>query len=181
MVHMPSPIRISLRVVLAVALLANGVHAAGQAQSPAPASEETRRGHATGDAWLDGGLADIDVYAARYPDAFAAELERYAGVPRAYVLALLEQPGWGGGDAWFACFLARATEATCRSVVRARTSAGPDADWKDVAAGFDARPGSEAWTGIRLSLADSYRRWSRPLQPDAALTRALRQREQQQH
>jgi hypothetical protein len=181
MVHMPSPIRISLRVVLAVALLATGGHAVGQAQSQVPASEEARRGHATGDAWLDGRLADIDDYAARYPDAFAAELERYAGVPRAYVLALLEQPGWGGGDAWFACFLARATEATCRSVVRARTSAGPDADWKDVAAGFDARPGSEAWTGIRLSLADSYRRWSRPLQPDAALTRALRQREQQQH
>ena len=82
------------------------------------------------------------------------------------------------GDAWFACFLARATEATCRSVVRARTMAGADADWEQVAEGFDARPGSQAWLAMRLALADSYRRWSRPLEPDAALSRALRARAQ---
>lgn len=181
MVHMPPSIRVLLCFVLVAALLATDVHAAGPAPGPTPASDETGSGHATGDAWLDGRLAGIDDYAARYPDAFAAELERYAGVPRAYVLGLLAQPGWGGGDVWFACFLARATEATCRAVVRARTRAGHEADWKEVAAAFDARPGSDAWDGIRLSLADSYRRWARPLQPDAALSRALRQREQQQH
>ncbi|UWX04252.1 hypothetical protein H1235_02800 [Pseudoxanthomonas sp. NC8] len=137
-------------------------------------------GHVTGDGWLDDRLADIDDYAARHPDAFAAELERYAGVRRAYVRGLLVQPGWSGGDAWFACFLARATDATCRSVVRARTRAGLDADWQEVAAGSGARPGSDAYAALRLALADSYRRWARPLQPDAALTRALQQRGQRE-
>ena len=132
--------------------------------------------YATGDAWIDGRLADIDGYAARYPDAFAAELERYAGAPRAYVLGLLAQPGWRAGDAWFACFLARATEATCRSVVRGRTAAGSEGDWEQVAKGFGAGPGSEAHAAVRLALADSYRRWARPLQPDPAMSRALRQR-----
>ncbi len=163
----------------AVATVAPGA----TAQQPAAAAPDTATGmpsraRATGDAWLDGRLADIDQYAARYPEAFAAELERYAGVPRGYVHGLLAQPGWGGGDAWFACFLARATEATCRSVVRARTMAGADADWEQVAEGFDARPGSQAWLAMRLALADSYRRWSRPLEPDAALSRALRARAQ---
>ena len=86
-------------------------------------------------------------------------------------------PGWAGGDAWFACFLAHATEATCRSVIRARALAGPDAGWEEVAAGFGARPGSEAYATVRLALADSYARWARPLRPDAALKRAPNWRE----
>lgn len=92
------------------------------------------------------------------------------------MLGLLAQPGWAGGDAWFACFLAQATQATCRSVVRARTGGGAEADWEEIAAGFGAHPGSDAYVAVRLSLADSYRRWARPLQPDAALSRALRKR-----
>lgn len=172
-----------LRLALAVALLPAidrvAAQSAATAQAPvAPAAEDARVTRATGDAWLDARLADIDAYAARYPDAFSVELERYAGVPRAYVLGLLAQPGWGGGDAWFACFLAHATQATCRSVVRSRSNADAGSDWEQVAAGFGARPGSEAYTRVRLSLADSYRRWARPLQPDTALSRALRKRAQ---
>ena len=143
----------------------------------AAAEAAARPARSTGDAWLDGRLVDIDRYAARYPDAFADELEHYAGVPRAYVAGLLAQPRWSGGDAWFACFLARAVQATCRSVVRTRTRLGPEADWEAVAAEFDAAPGSDAYASVRLALADSYRRWDRPLQPDAALRRALRERE----
>lgn len=139
--------------------------AAAQAQAPA---------YATGDAWLDGRLADIDRYAARYPEAFLAELERYAGIRRDYVRALLGRPGWRAGDAWYACFLARALELGCREVVRARTRAGRDATWEEVATAL--RAGSQARQAARLALADSYRRWDRPLQPDAALQRALRQR-----
>ncbi|GAB3509442.1 hypothetical protein [Pseudoxanthomonas daejeonensis] len=161
--------------ILVVVLAADAV-AGPTAPAPDAGAAGAQRVHATGDAWLDGRLADIDLYAERYPDAFAAELERYAGVPRAYVSGLLAQPGWHGGDAWFACFLAHATEATCRSVVRARTRAGAETTWEAVAAEFDARPGSPAYGQLRLSLADSYRRWSRPLQPDPALTRALRKR-----
>jgi hypothetical protein len=176
--------RTPLRPILAVVLAAMLGDAASQPATPSQGASATpdavsggaRRAHATGDAWLDGRLAEIDAYAARHPEAFAAELERYAGVPQAYVHGLLARTGWGGGDAWFACFLARAAEATCRSVVRGRTQAGADAGWETVAAGFDADPGSEAYTAVRLSLADSYRRWALPLQPDAALSRALRER-----
>ncbi len=177
----PLPHRIPLRIALAVAFAAAMVDAAAQSPGASPANAadaamEERRSHGTGDAWLDARLADIDAYAIRHPDAFAAELERYAGVPRAYVHGLLAQPGWGGGDAWFACFLARATEATCRSIVRGRTKAGTEAEWETVAAGFGARPGSEAYAAVRLSLADSFRRWAVPAHPDAALSRALRTR-----
>ncbi|KAF1699443.1 hypothetical protein CSC62_00640 [Pseudoxanthomonas jiangsuensis] len=142
-----------------------------------PEGTATPAPYASGDAWLDGRLADIDVYAARHPEAFLAEIERYAGVPRAYVRSLLQQPGWRAGDAWFACFLAREIEAGCRDVVRARSHAGADADWARVAeeAGADAA----AFARLRLALADSYRRWARPLRPDAALVRALRERERE--
>ncbi len=163
--------------MLGLALALAGATAFAQT-TPAAAEGDTPRPHATGDAWLDRRLADIDAYATRHPDAFADELERYAGVPRAYVLGLLEQPGWGGGDAWFACFMARAAMATCRSVVRARTLAGPDATWEQVAAGFQEEdPASALHARVRLALADSYRRWAIPLQPDAAMSRALERRE----
>ncbi|AKC87129.1 hypothetical protein [Pseudoxanthomonas suwonensis] len=170
------PAQLPLRIVLAtvLALLSAGAASQPEDVSPVPA---VAAGYATGDAWIDGRLADIDAYAERHPEAFAAELERYAGVPRAYVAGLLEQPGWRAGDVWFACFLARATEATCRSVVRGRSQAGAAAGWRPVAEDFGAAPGSKAYADLRLALADSYRRWARPLQPDPALTRALRQRD----
>ncbi|WP_231472351.1 hypothetical protein [Pseudoxanthomonas suwonensis] len=170
----------ALRAGLLVLAVGFATAPVGAQEANAAAAETTPAAppaRATGDAWLDEWLADIDRYAARYPDAFADELERYAGVPRAYVAGLLAQPRWSGGDAWFACFLARAVQATCRSVVRTRTRLGPEADWEAVAAEFDAAPGSDAYARVRLALADSYRRWDRPLQPDAALRRALRERE----
>ncbi|KAF1687378.1 hypothetical protein B1992_05245 [Pseudoxanthomonas broegbernensis] len=163
---MPHPVtRIALGLLL---LLAMPPVLLG-APAPLPAH------YATGDEWLDAHLADIDRYASRHPAAFAAEVERYAGVPRDYVRGLLAQPGWQAGDAWFACFLARALEATCRSVVRARAGAGAQAGWSPAMDGLDT--GTRELAQVRLALADSYRRWARPLQPDAALARALRERE----
>ena len=188
----PMPVRLSPRLSLCAVLVAGlmSLATAGLArpvaEGPAaaaaanPAAPANHHAYATGDAWIDGRLADIDAYAARYPDAFADELERHAGIPQAYTLALLARPGWHGGDAWFACFLGRAVQASCRSVVRERSRADSDATWTAVAAGFDARPGSPAYASLRLALADSYRRWDRPLLPDAALKRALREREQRQ-
>ena len=188
----PMPVRLSPRLSLCAVLVAGlmSLATAGLArpvaEGPAaaaaanPAAPADHTAYATGDAWIDGRLADIDAYAARYPDAFADELERHAGIPQAYTLALLARPGWHGGDAWFACFLGRAVQASCRSVVRERSRADSDATWTAVAAGFDARPGSPAYAALRLVLADSYRRWDRPLQPDAALKRALRERGQRQ-
>ena len=188
----PMPVRplprLSLRAALAAGLMSLATVALAQAvaEDPAaaaaanPAAPADHHAYATGDAWIDGRLADIDRYAARYPDAFADELERHAGIPHGYTLALLARPGWQGGDAWFACFLGRAVQASCRSVVRERSRAGSDATWTSVAAEFDARADSPAYASLRLALADSYRRWDRPLLPDAALKRALREREQRQ-
>ena len=188
----PMPVRLSPRLSLCAVLVAGlmSLATAGLArpvaEGPAaaaaanPAAPADHTAYATGDAWIDGRLADIDAYAARYPDAFADELERHAGIPQAYTLALLARPGWHGGDAWFACFLGRAVQASCRSVVRERSRAGSDATWTAVAAEFDARADSPAYASLRLALADSYRRWDRPLLPDAALKRALREREQRQ-
>lgn len=153
-----------------VLLLPAAVHAQAGDGGDTPAAA-----YATGDAWLDGRLADIDHYAARYPEAFAAEVERHAGMPRAYVHGLLERPGWRAGDAWFACFLARALEHGCRELVRARSQAGAGAEWAGVAAAAGAN--DETLRALRLAVADSYRRWARPLHPDAALERALRQRQ----
>lgn len=170
-----------LRHVLVPVLLILGggiADALAQATPTPSAAAAGPRAPATGDGWLDRQLLDIDRYAARYPDAFADELERYAGVPRAYTQALAQQPGWHPGDVWFACVLGRAVQATCRAVVRQRAVAGPDADWSAVAEGFEAAPGGAAYRSIRLALADSYRRWARPLDADAALRRALREREQ---
>src|SRR5690606_23406361 len=169
--------RIALGLILgAMPVAVPGLHAA--TQSDAVASDATSAldaGHGTGDEWLDTRLADIDAYQARYPAAFASELERYAAIPRDYLRGLLAQPGWAAGDAWFACFLARAIDATCRSVVRARARAGTLAPWSQVLEDIDAGPRELAQ--VRLALADSYRRWARPLEPDAALARALRARE----
>ena len=188
----PMPVRLSprlsLRAARAAGLMSLATVALAQAvaEDPAaaaaanPTAPANHHAYATGDAWIDGRLADIDAYAARYPDAFADELERHAGIPQAYTLALLARPGWHGGDAWFACFLGRAVQASCRSVVRERSRAGSDATWTSVAAEFDARADSPAYASLRLALADSYRRWDRPLLPDAALKRALREREQRQ-
>ena len=188
----PMPVRLSPRLSLCAVLVAGlmSLATAGLArpvaEGPAaaaaanPAAPADHTAYATGDAWIDGRLADIDAYAARYPDAFADELERHAGIPQAYTLALLARPGWHGGDAWFACFLGRAVQASCRSVVRERSRAGSDATWTSVAAEFDARADSPAYASLRLALADGYRRWDRPLLPDAALKRALREREQRQ-
>lgn len=145
---------------------------------PVAVDDAAPTARATGDAWLDRQLADIDRYAARYPDAFADELERYAGVPRGYVQALIQQQGWRPGDVWFACVLARAVDADCRAVVRRRAAAALEMDWAAVAAQFDALPGRDAYRAIRLAVADSYRRWARPLAPDAALRRALQERDQ---
>jgi hypothetical protein len=173
----PSPsrrckiLRPLLVLVLAVPLAAV---AAGQDPGlvlPPPAH------YSSGDAWLDGRLADIDSYAARYPEPFLAELERHAGVSRAYVRALLGRPGWQAGDVWMASFLARETGQDLRSLVRLR-SRSQGRDWQSL---LDERESGDALRlALRLALADSYRHWARPLQPDVTLERALRQRQVQQ-
>ncbi len=149
------------------------------AQSPYTAGSEARPHYDTGDAWIDARLADIDRYATHYPEAFAAEVERYAGQPRAYVQGLVAQPGWNAGDAWYACFLARALDSACRTVVRTRARLGEAGSWSAALEALRGEDGPDTAIPLRLALADSYRRWDRTLEPDATLRRALQQRERE--
>jgi hypothetical protein len=116
----------------------------------------------TGDAWVDRALADIDAYAARYPDSYADELSRYFEIPRDYVQSLLTQPGWRAGDVHFACALAKASAHSCRDVVRTRAQ-NYDASWRDVAKELGVHPGSDEYKRVHAAIRASYTHWARPL------------------
>lgn len=142
-----------------------------QAQ-PAPADAVAAYAPGTGDAWLDRHLADINAYAARYPDAFIDELARYAGARPGYVQALLDTHGWKPGDVYFACMWGHVTGNSCREPVRARTRQ-PDAGWKAVVEALQPAPDNLHWRALRHAVVASYDHWDRPITLDALLQRQL--------
>lgn len=117
---------------------------------------------ATGDAWLDRHLLDINDYAARHPRAFADEVSRYYAVPRPYVEAMLQQPAWTAGDVFMACALAQRVGQSCRAAVRAWSSDRADG-WAGVADGLGLDPASREHRQLREDVESSYGRWARPL------------------
>jgi hypothetical protein len=149
--------------ILALATALSLVSASGRAQQ-APAPDAPAYQPRSGDAWMDRHLADINLYAARYPQSFADELSRYYAVPRAYVDALLQQPGWEAGDAFMACALAQRVGQPCRALVR-EWARDHDEGWEGVARRVRLEPGSPQFRELRGDLEASYRRWSRPLLP----------------
>lgn len=116
---------------------------------------------ATGDAAIDRHLVDINEYAARYPAAFADEMGRYHAVPRAYVEAMQQQPGWTAGDIYMACALAQVAGQPCRAVVR-EWSRDHEGGWEAVAERLQVGPGTPQFRRLRTALQDTYRRWDRP-------------------
>ncbi len=116
---------------------------------------------ASGDASIDRHLADINEYASRYPAAFADEMARYYTVPRAYVEAMQQQPGWTAGDIFMACALAQIVGQPCRAVVR-EWSRDHEGGWKAVAYRLQVEPGSTQYRRVRSALDASYARWDRP-------------------
>lgn len=116
----------------------------------------------SGDAWIDHQLADINAYAARYPQSFADEMARYYSVPRDYVEAMLQQPEWRPGDIFMACALAQAVAQPCRAVVREWSRDHADG-WAGVARRLQARPGSTPYRELRQDIRESYARWARPI------------------
>lgn len=126
----------------------------------------------TGDAWVDRQLLDIDLYAARYPDAFLDELGRYASVPRGYAQALLEQQQWRPGDIYFACVMAQAMEVSCRELVREWAKDHAEG-WEGVVNRLEVRAGSLQYRKLRHAIVASYDRWARPIELDALLKRQL--------
>ena len=161
-----------LACVLALAFAAGNVHAqaaAPQAAVPAAAAPDAAPEWSprTGDAWVDAVLADINAYARRYPDAFADELERYRGAPRADVAALLADDAWAPGDVYFACALAQAIGRSCRYVAGEREE-HPDEGWGALAQRLGVAPGSPDFHALKDGFTGAYARWARPLPPPVA-------------
>ncbi|MGE8287124.1 MAG: hypothetical protein ACN6RG_04160 [Stenotrophomonas sp.] len=143
--------------------------AAAPATAPAPVPAYAA---ATGDAWVDRQLADINAYAARYPDAFLDELMRYAGARPGYVQALMQAHGWAPADVYLACFWGQVSATGCREWVRART-AQPDADWKAVLERDGRAVDNLQWRALRHAIVASYDHWDRPIRLDPLLQRQL--------
>lgn len=134
------------------------------AATPAPTPETAAPPTpGTGDAVVDTYLADIDVYAARFPEAFVDELVRYSDAPRPLLAGLLEQGRHRPGDLYYACALARVSGRPCRGVLEARDATGASAGWESIAASLGVRPGDARATRLREGIAESYRRWGRRL------------------
>ena len=116
----------------------------------------------SGDARLDRQLADLNLYAGRYPQSFADEMSRYYSVPRDYVEAMLLQPSWEAGDIFMACALAQALAQPCRAVVREWSRDHADG-WKGVGERLQSKPDPAIQRRLRKDLEQSYVRWARPL------------------
>ena len=116
----------------------------------------------TGDAWIDRQLADMNAYAARYPDSFADEMARYYSVPREYAATLQAQPAWEAGDVFMACALAQILAQPCRKVVR-EWSRDHGEGWKGVRERMQPKPDAAINRELRKDIGETYERWSRPL------------------
>lgn len=160
MPRLPAPIRHALLCAALVACL--GVSTDAWAHASEARERAADYDPATGDAWLDRHLLDINDYAARYPRAFADEVSRYYAVPRPYVEAMLQQPAWSPGDVFMACALAQRVGQSCRVAVR-QWSRDHGEGWAGVAERLELNPGSPEYRQLRDDVRSSYRRWSRPL------------------
>ncbi|QCO66946.1 hypothetical protein E5843_02595 [Luteimonas yindakuii] len=129
----------------------------------ADAVEPVEAGPATGDAWIDGQLVDIDRYAQRHRPAFVDELVRYHGAPRKLAEEVLaREDHWSAGELYFACALGQVAGRPCRTVITLRDRA-PTQPWSEIAGQVGAAPRSAPYRRLRTAIADSYRRWGRPL------------------
>ena len=132
----------------------------------------------TGDAWTDRQLADVNAYAARYPDAFVDELVRYFDLPRALAGELIGERRWAPGDVYYACALAQVAGRPCRAALDAWADGHADG-WAAIAGSLGIAPRSESAARVRMAFVDSYARWARPIAPDASLAREIRVRERE--
>lgn len=155
-----------LAALLLAGTTAQAAPPSAAAKAPAPVAVASR----TGDAWLDARLPDIDLYAARYPDAFVDEVVRYGRAPRELVQALLARPGWSPSDAYLACALAVQAARPCREVADRLDPNAPH-PWSTVATDLGVAPGTPAFHALKRALVASYDRWARPVAVDDDLAR----------
>ena len=159
----PLMLRVVQRSTLVLAAMACGnvLHAQQPAIS-SQAREQAEYAPRSGDARLDRQLADLNLYAERYPQSFADEMSRYYSVPRDYVEAMLQQPSWKPGDIFMACALAQALAQPCRAVVR-EWSRDHEGGWEGVGQRLQPKAGTAIQRRVRKDLEQSYARWARPL------------------
>lgn len=168
----------SCRVALLCLLLpAAAVAVAQQDAVPrgeAPPAQEAWAAR-SGDAWIDLRLADINAYAARYPEAFADELVRYFDAPRELVADWTGERDAMPGDVYYACAIARVTGRPCRGVLEAwsRDRAG---GWAPLAERMGLVDGSPEAARLKQAFDASYAHWSRPPPEAPAATAAQRKR-----
>ena len=155
------PMPVCFRPLLMLAFALAVAAGPGLSSALAQAIDEEYRPR-TGDAWIDRQLADINTYAARYPQSFADEVARYYAVPRAYVEAMMQQPAWVPGDIVMACGLAQEVGQSCRAVVR-EWSRDHEDGWEGVAQRLQSAPGPTQYRQLRERIKQSYLRWARPL------------------
>ncbi|MCL1634748.1 hypothetical protein M2650_08910 [Luteimonas sp. SX5] len=158
--------RAQTRWCLALALLLAALLQTAWAVDP-PKGWEPR----TGDAWVDRQLEDINLYGARYREAFIDELVRYQGAPRDLAQHLLQQ-GWKPGDLYYACAMAQLIGQPCRNVAAEWTRDHEDG-WLGVGKRLGIGPNSSQFRELKRGFVASYERWGRPLELDAELRRAF--------
>lgn len=154
-------LRLPLLLAATLALATAPALSAQDAAEPTGAAESIETG--TGDAVVDARLADINVYAARYPEAFVDELVRYFDAPRPLMETLLGEGRHAPGDLYYACALARVSGRPCRGVIEAHDAAAQGEGWQALATRLGVPPGSARAGRLREGIADSYARWARPL------------------
>ncbi len=149
--------------MLLAAALAGAAPAAALAQGAAAEVESAAEAPATtGDAWIDARLADMDLYAARYREAFDDEIVRYLQAPRALVDEARADGGMRAGDLYYGCALAQASGRACRGLLEAWRK-DRSGGWAGVAARLGLEPDARLHRRIREAIVASYRRWERPL------------------
>lgn len=116
----------------------------------------------TGDVWIDSRLGEINDYGHRYRDPFIDEMSGHYGVPRSYVLDLLDTRHWAPGDVYYACALAQVLRLPCANVVR-EYDRNPGQGWGAVAKRMGIKPGSAQFHALKRGAVGTYDRWGYPI------------------
>jgi|GEM_PF-821065 len=176
------------QAMLFVLILIAGIAAA---QQPEPASPPAiTPGARTGDQWIDARLQEIDVYAQRYPDAFADEMARYQHAPRSLVQRLINEKSMAPGDVYVSCAIAQTIDRPCAQIADVWATHRADG-WKVMAEQLEIAPSSDpsdrkaprsddakskqsqadVLARIKRGLVPTFDRWNRPITLDADLKR----------
>ena len=125
----------------------------------------------SGDVWVDRQLGDINQYGMQHRGLFINEMVGHYGAPRDLVVELLVNRGWGPGDIYYACAIARVAGVPCRNVVDERERQRGQG-WGVVAQRMGIKPGSAEFHRLKRGFVPSYDRWGRDVVLDRELQRA---------